>query len=194
MRRFVLGWKRLGYERRFDAHIVNYADDLVICCQGIGAQEALKAMRQIMRQLKLTVNEEKTRVCRVPEETFDFLGYTFGRCYSERTGRSYLGTRPSKKSIQRMVRAISDADRAKDGLSGCRGTMVERLNRQLQGWANYFCLGPVSKIVSGSRRYMPRSGSVGGCAISTRSAAVGIGTLPDKYLLRDAWAGLCCRR
>ena len=27
MRRFVLGWKILGHERRFDAHIVNYADD-----------------------------------------------------------------------------------------------------------------------------------------------------------------------
>jgi hypothetical protein len=24
-------------------------------------------------------------------------------------------------------------------------TVVERLNRQLTGWANYFCLGPVSK-------------------------------------------------
>jgi len=32
-----------------------------------------------MAQIKLTVNEEKTRVCRVPDETFDFLGYTFGR-------------------------------------------------------------------------------------------------------------------
>jgi hypothetical protein len=27
MRRFVLGWKRLGLERRLEAHIVNYADD-----------------------------------------------------------------------------------------------------------------------------------------------------------------------
>ena len=34
MRRFVLGWKVLGYERRLDAHIVNYADDFVICCRG----------------------------------------------------------------------------------------------------------------------------------------------------------------
>jgi len=32
MRRFVLGWKTLGHQRRLDAHIVNYADDFVICC------------------------------------------------------------------------------------------------------------------------------------------------------------------
>lgn len=29
MRRFVLGWKRLGHERKFGASIVNYADDLL---------------------------------------------------------------------------------------------------------------------------------------------------------------------
>ena len=27
MRRFILGWKVLGYARRFKAEIVNYADD-----------------------------------------------------------------------------------------------------------------------------------------------------------------------
>ena len=27
MRRFIVGWKTLGHERRLDAHIVNYADD-----------------------------------------------------------------------------------------------------------------------------------------------------------------------
>ena len=32
MRRFVLGWKKLGHETRLKAYIVNYADDLVICC------------------------------------------------------------------------------------------------------------------------------------------------------------------
>ena len=33
MRRFVLGWKQLGHEKRFQAYAVNYADDLVICCR-----------------------------------------------------------------------------------------------------------------------------------------------------------------
>jgi RNA-directed DNA polymerase len=68
MRRFVLGWKRLGYEQRFGARIVNYADDLVICCTG-GAEAALRAMQEMMRRLKLTVNEEKTSICRIPHAT-----------------------------------------------------------------------------------------------------------------------------
>jgi len=59
MRRFILGWKKRGLERRFGANIVNYADDLVICCTR-GADEALSAMREIMERLGLTVNEEKT--------------------------------------------------------------------------------------------------------------------------------------
>jgi RNA-directed DNA polymerase len=90
MRWFVLGWKKLGHEERLGAYIVNYADDLVICCRG-RAEEALATMRVMMTKLKLTVNETKTRVSKLPEEKFDFLGYTFGRCYSPKTGRAYLG-------------------------------------------------------------------------------------------------------
>ena len=143
MRRLVLGWKGRGYESRFDARIVTYADDLVICCRH-QAQEALAALRQIAGQIGLTVNENKTRICRMPEGRFEFLGYSFERCYSERTGRSYLGTRPSKKSIRRLIATISaQTDKRTTCLDA--GTVVQRLNRQLRGWANYFCLGPVSK-------------------------------------------------
>lgn len=143
MRRFVLGWRRFGYAERYGAQIVNYADDLVICCKR-QAEEALQAMRQVMARLKLTVNEEKTHVCRIPQEHFDFLGYTFGRCYSTQTGRAYTGTRPSKKSIRRMVATISaETERRWTGRE--TADVVERLNRKLTGWANYFRLGPVSK-------------------------------------------------
>jgi RNA-directed DNA polymerase len=143
MRRFVLGWKQLGHERRLRAYIVNYADDLVICCRG-NAEGALATMRGIMGKLKLTVNETKTRVCKLPEEKFDFLGYTFGRCYSTQTGRAYLGTVPSKKRVLRICEAISgETGRSKTGVD--RETVVGKLNRMMVGWANYFCLGPVSK-------------------------------------------------
>ena len=143
MRRFVLGWKKLGHEKRLRAYIINYADDLVICCRD-RADEALVTMRDMMTKLKLTVNEKKTRVCKLPEEKFDFLGYTFGRCYSPKTGRAYLGTTPSKKRVQRICEAISEETRRNKTLLD-RKTVVETLNRMMIGWANYFCLGPVSK-------------------------------------------------
>ena len=151
MRRFVLGWKKLGHEKRRKAYIVNYADDLVICCRS-GAEQALATMRDMMSKLKLTVNETKTRVCSLPEEKFDFLGYTFGRCYSTRTGRAYLGTVPSKKRVQRICRAVSEeTERRTTQLDST--TLVGKLNRMMTGWANYFCLGPVSKAYDAVDRH-----------------------------------------
>src|SRR5229473_2411081 len=89
---------------------MNYADDLVICCRA-SADEALGMLRNRMSRLRLTVNETKTRVCRLPEEKFDFLGYTFGRCYSPKTGRPSWGTTPSKKRVQRLCKSISEMTR-----------------------------------------------------------------------------------
>ena len=101
----------------------------------------------MMSRLKLTVNEKKTRICYLPEEKFDFLGYTFGRCYSMKRHRVFLGTVPSKQRVQRICRAISD-ETGRDTLRVDPKTMVEKLNRMLTGWANYFCLGAVSKAYS----------------------------------------------
>jgi RNA-directed DNA polymerase len=154
MRRFVLGWQRKGFEARFKARVVTYADDLVICCKGSAAQ-ALEAMRSLMKQIRLTVNEEKTRVCRVPDETFDFLGYTFGRCYSPRTGRAYLGTRPSKKSIRRVIGRLHAETALRTGLLDT-ALIVQRINRLLRGWAGYFSLGPVSSSYRILDRYTLR--------------------------------------
>ena len=84
-----------------------------------------------MGKLKLTVNEDKTRICRVLEGEFDFLGFTFGRMYSPRTGQARLALRPSKTARRG---AWQDATR-----------LVDRLNRAPRGGANYFDIGSVSR-------------------------------------------------
>jgi RNA-directed DNA polymerase len=143
MRRFVLGWEKLGYGQSL-GRIVNYADDLVILCRKGKAEEALRRLREIMGRLKLTVNEEKTRICRVPEGEFDFLGYTFGRMYSPKTGEAHWGVRPSKKSIKRMVEKVH-ALTVRAGTWQETTELVAKLNRSLKGWANYFSVGYVTK-------------------------------------------------
>jgi RNA-directed DNA polymerase len=144
MRRFILGWRQLGHEQRLQARIVNYADDFVICTRG-QATAALAAMRAMMSKLRLTVNDQKTRRCSLPEGTFTFLGYTFGRHYSRQTGRSYLGPRPALTKLRKLCRELSAVT---DRRTCLRETAEEvaTLNHKLHGWASYFCLGPVVRV------------------------------------------------
>lgn len=142
MRRFILGWKRLGHARRYEAEIVNFADDFVVC--GKAPAEAMRAaVERMMETLRLPINATKTRCLRVPEEPLEFLGYRIGRNYSPRTGRAYIGTRPSRDSVRSICRKISEATEARYGLLDAE-LVVERLNRAMLGWASYYQLGQVS--------------------------------------------------
>lgn len=154
MRRFILGWRGWKEAQELDARIVNYADDFVILCRHGQGERAMALMRRIMERLRLTVNETKTRLCRLPDDSFRFLSYTFGRQYSHRTGKPYMGMAPSDKSIQKIVSAIhEETERRKTWKEPAE--VVGALNAKLRGWMNYFRLGtkiPAYETVIGHAR------------------------------------------
>ena len=92
MRRFVLGWKKLGLEQSLGTRLVTYADDLVILCRRGNAEEALHHLREIMGKLKLTVNEEKTRICKVPEGSSTSWAIRSGGCTLRRRAKPAWAT------------------------------------------------------------------------------------------------------
>lgn len=142
MNRFLKYWRQNGLGSRLKAHVVVYADDLVILSRGF-AQQAHEVLKGVMARMGLTVNEAKTKLREANTERFDFLGYTFGPYWDRRTGRRYLGAGPSAKSLKRL--------KAKVHALTLPGNMLpwpqvcQKLSRLLRGWQAYFGYGTLSR-------------------------------------------------
>ena len=163
------------------------ATRLVICCRGT-ADEAMAAMRGMMSRLKLTVNEAKTRLCRVPEETFDFLGYTIGRCYSPQTGRCLHRDAPVGEEGRAPPGRDPRVDRPSVALDGRRGA---------GGATEPEAAGLVELLLPGPREpgvpcrgpaQLPPAPPVAACA-STRCKSRGTSRFPDRVPARGAGPG-----
>jgi RNA-directed DNA polymerase len=152
MRRFLKAWEQRGFDRRFGSRIVNYADDFVILCRR-NAAEAMQEADRLLTRIGLTLNQTKTRVCRSPQEAFNFLGYQFGVQYRFGSGGPYIAAYPSDKSVSRL----------KDSLRRMIGPhmswqsaelMVRDVNRVLHGWMNYFSYGSLWKTYTHVERFL----------------------------------------
>jgi len=142
MNRFLKHWRKQGKGEQYRARIVNYADDFVILSRGKAA-EAREWTQGVMTRLGLTLNEQKTCIRNAKQESFDFLGYTFGPRYWWKTGKLYLAASPSKKAIQRLKDGVYELLRP--GENDRWEEVRDRLNAKLRGWQNYFSHGSVGK-------------------------------------------------
>ena len=138
MNRFLKHWRLTGRGEAFRAHVVSYADDFVILSRGCAA-EALAWTTAVMTRLGLTLNEAKTSLRDARQERFTFLGYSFGPHWYKANGQWYLGTSPSKKSVQRLKTTVGNL--LVPGNNAPWQEVRDTLNRSLRGWSNYFCYG-----------------------------------------------------
>jgi len=129
-------YRKDGTLFRCGARIVRFADDYVALARYIG-EPIKRVMYGKVKELDLLLNEEKTRIVRLSEGSFDFLGFTFryDRHPDGRAGR-YLNVFPSKKTqlkLREKIRAILVPGNKKDARQ-----LAAELNQTLIGWRNYF--------------------------------------------------------
>lgn len=126
-----------------------YADDGIVHCVTLKqAQYVLKKLEARMRECKLELHPEKTRIvyCKSQRnsgshenESFDFLGYTFkARSCKGKDGKYFIAFSPAlskaaAKSLREKVRTV-----CRNAKTWSIKELAEKINQIVRGWYNYF--------------------------------------------------------
>lgn len=130
-----------------NARLVRYADDFVIQARYMGRRIVEWIESKLEKEMRLTINKEKTRVVKMnePKANLNFLGFTL-RYQDDLFGRpqKYLDIFPSRKAVE----ALREKLRAKTR-SGYKKPLIEvikEINQITSGWKNYFAYGYPRKV------------------------------------------------
>jgi group II intron reverse transcriptase/maturase len=128
----------LKIHHKTPCRIVTYADDFVVLHKQPFTNKQLAWLTQQLAKEGLTLNPEKTHCVDMGQRgsEFDFLGYQLKRVKGYYRGTSYIKVQPSKKSQEKLKNTLRDI--VKHRTSHTLDVLVERVNRVLRGWKNYF--------------------------------------------------------
>ena len=130
-------WTERGYNSiRHEAHLVRYADDMVILCRR-DAERYYAEFKQEIERLGLALNETKTRVVDA-RDGFDFLGMRFAYKRS-RQGKMNCYKWPTPQAVRRIKEKVRRAVGGRGNWNMAEA--IQRVNPIVRGWGNYFRYG-----------------------------------------------------
>jgi RNA-directed DNA polymerase len=120
--------------------LIRFADDVVILCSSRPeAERALAAVRRLLAELGLLLNETKTVITHV-RDGFEFMGFTYREGYSQKHQRWVRVKYPRPKSMCKIRAHLKTVIR-RHPLGTALRDVITAVNRTLRGWAEYFKIG-----------------------------------------------------
>jgi RNA-directed DNA polymerase len=112
--------------------LTRYADDLVVCCHSRQQAEQVKARLAVWLQSRgLAFNEAKTRIVRLDQEGFEFLGF-----HLRRYPNGKLLIKPSVTAIKRFRQRLATEFRSLRGVNVA--TVLAKISPIVRGWVAYY--------------------------------------------------------
>jgi len=127
---------------------VRYADDVRLLSRtSAGARKGLKRTEEVLLELGLRVNPNKTRLVSI-HQGVDFLGYRLIAI------KGHLNAYINPKVLERFRDEVRRITRRTAGVSF--PAMVDRLNKYLRGWGEYFKRAQVSGVLDRLDQWVAR--------------------------------------
>ncbi len=128
--------------------LTRYADDLVVCCHSRQQAEQVKArLAAWLAPRGLAFNEAKTRIVRLDEEGFEFLGVHLRR-YP--IGKLFI--KPSAPAIKRFRKRLASEFRALRGANVAK--VLAKINPIVRGWVAYYRPVVSSRVFAALTNYL----------------------------------------
>ncbi len=147
-------WKLKKVQERFGARLIRYADDFVVLTNS-NTERVMRGIKAVLKDLSLSLNEDKTRVIDARCEGFDFLGFAITMVKNPKTGKNFPLIRPSKKAMNH-IRAEIKGHTCRRNYTLPEEVVVAKLNATVRGWVNYFYYRHCSRNMSVLKYYLER--------------------------------------
>jgi group II intron reverse transcriptase/maturase len=150
-----LDWKwEAEQEKKTGAKLIRYADDVIVLSRHseVWLYKELKGILE--GELKLKINEDKSGIVDIDKSAVRFLGFEIRRVKSKRSGKLFAMCYPGKKArkaVNEKIRKVTNPL-----IPVKTGDVVEKVNRLIRGWVNYFRIGHASLWFKKLQQYVEK--------------------------------------